>query len=66
MELAETDLSMPILEERRRLLMANNAAANQEARRCIKTALVELMKPEPYEEISIRHPHIRRVADGRL
>lgn len=42
---------MPISEERQRVLKKNNAEVNQETRHCIKTALIELLKHENYENI---------------
>lgn len=42
---------MPISEERRRTLMANNAEAKREARRCIKDALLALLEQNSYENI---------------
>ena len=42
---------MPISEERRNTLRANNAESKQEARRCIKEALLDLLEKKSYEDI---------------
>ena len=42
---------MPISEERQRVLMKNNAEVNLETRNCIKSALLDLLKHEKYENI---------------
>lgn len=56
---------MPITEKQRRVLMANNAAAKAEARDCIKTALVSLLKTKRYENISMSDI-IRRSGVSRM
>ena len=56
---------MPISEEHRRLLAANNADAKAEARHCIKTALVSLLKTERYENIRMTDI-IRRSGVSRM
>ena len=53
-ELTETEiLSMPISDERRQLLMKNNADSKLGAQRCIKEALISLLKKNKYENISM-------------
>ncbi len=42
---------MPISEERRRLLEANNAQSRLEARTCIKNAFLSLLREKSYNEI---------------
>ena len=42
---------MNITDERRRVLMSNNAEAKRETRRCIKDALLALLERESYENI---------------
>lgn len=54
MDLEETikgGFFLPVSEERHRVLMANNAEAKQETRRCIKAALLALLAQERYEDI---------------
>ena len=42
---------MPVTEERRRILKANNEVSHLEAMTCIKEALVALLKMKAYEDI---------------
>lgn len=44
---------MQISEERRQLLMKNNEESKLEAQRCIKNALLTLLKQNKYEDISM-------------
>lgn len=44
---------MRVSEERLRVLMANNEASHLETRKCIKSALLNLMQSDPYEAISM-------------
>lgn len=42
---------MPVTEEQLYILQANNAESHLETRRCIKTAMIDLMRDKHFDDI---------------